>query len=296
MSPISNWPDFSEWILDVWFRGKSVGDVPMDAVIDECMSKLTLAEFVRTVCPTGSLPIARGMHGSCAPGRGAFMSLAYPRGTEHDGASYSMNIAYSSKRFAAVGNRYIVDALASVMIGAKRDVLASEASGRAWIACARALIEDAGVPLTHKNAAEALRLTEQGSLVCVKRPVGKLGRWGGDSESGPLMEAEIRVAPYSVEKEAEAIFVLANKDLRVGRAVSDAERRRYALGIWYTATGDYWDSFETSMAKRLSNRKSLGRSDVDVVLHPLCDAKSSNLRRVQLHDEIPETHEWRRLV
>lgn len=285
IEPLTDWPSFSQNLVNIYF-----GDTPElyriasdEALIDvmDAESGTWTERYKRIyrsywkLMGSDPVPVARGLSGLCLPSEQDFWTTVFEtRRSEIPDTSYSLNVAFASRFFANLHK-------SARFMKPSYDDLDTDASNWAraemsWTRCAQEYMERHGGTLR-----KALMITESPAMICsrIRMPSGA---WGGDSESGSLQEAEIRVGRYPIE-DIEKVFVLTTN--RIGPMATSAERTTYALGRHLEVTMkappymNYW-----------------GKS-LKVVLHPRTDLRDSpyvsSVKEVD--EDYPLGHRWRRI-
>lgn len=182
--------------------------------------------WVRAMAPHGMIA-ARGLHSlGFLPGDDIASFLFSRRNPEED--NFSQNVAYAAFHFATF---YVaggwprvtkswaraaatLDSQAERAVGVQVRDNKPERQGPCW------------ANLSPKVRKAILRSQCPVVVVAKLDPLNMRG-WGGDSESGPVMEAEVKVAPCEPAC-VERLFV-ASAVHKLGKPVSAEMRRHYAL-------------------------------------------------------------------
>lgn len=274
IAALDGWPDYSTHVCGVYFGGNRLaynvlGSHAVARQLAQTSYRTVFRSWFERICPSGYMPIARGLHGLCITAEEDLWATVWPnRSTEFAETAYSMNLPVASQEFTeSVTARF---ALQLARSGAekkakrarrqRRQAWASRGASwsrawESWRTCAHEYMEQHGLAGT-RGFARALQATETPVVICAKVRLEDLKGWGGDSESGPLQEAEVHSRAFPLER-IERIFVGTSS--RLGRSTTLRERKRYALDRWKVARIDpvfaethfpyiemvqYWDAFE----------------------------------------------------
>jgi hypothetical protein len=176
----------------------------------------TIQGYLAAHAYKGKLPVARGMHGLCVKSFDDVKRVVWQnKGRERDHSSYSLNVTAASQLFAGKSKHWMPEHWRS-------DIEFDQAD---YGARGPLSIRDCAGGSTKSRAMLA---NETPILICSRISPKDVYDLGGDSESGPLNEAEVHVRPYSLRK-VEAVFVMTPHE-KVGRAVTRKEARTYGLG------------------------------------------------------------------
>lgn len=248
-----------------WYGGR--GDYPK-----------TFKQYMKIVAPTG-LFAARGLHGLPITTVNDVKFILNSFGnreqeSKYDTDNYSMNVAYASANFTAIKPRvnrryveYFIGNLESSAIKAKKST--STADRKAFTSKdaeklakgkdkesidhyqqfrAAKLVAEVmsyeGANKSVKTANEFAAALLSSMLIVAKIQPKYLRSFGGDSESGPLLEAEVWADPQcSVTDCAQHIFVLCPFKLALPRATT-AERKKYCLSYYQEwSTGEWYNHY-----------------------------------------------------
>jgi hypothetical protein len=236
---------FSEYLLAVYGKGAPDGAARLFSQADsekdyglDASDRKTFNAWASAMAP-GGLVCARGLHGlGFLPGDN-ISKIIFDHTERSPFDNYSMNLAYATYSFAT---QFVTRLYPDVTELWARSAAAIEPSAADAVGVqvrgavdewADARRKKRGLPpraywsSLSKRARDAI-LISQCPVVIVSRVAAQDMRWwGGDSESGDTMEAEVHVKhcePRCVER-----FFVASAVHKLGRPVSASDRRRFAL-------------------------------------------------------------------
>jgi len=214
---------FSEYLVKVQLTPSIAREV--DEAVSRQMTwrsyRAAFQRYMSAVAP-GGVWAARGLHSVSV--RTAEEALGLVEGRWTAAASFSFNLAYAVDRFGSptVSSSLLAENLSSGYLQARDNLPAWQATIEEWLNRERARP-------TKTNIGKAAAETQCSIVLVAKLPLSALEEFGGDSESGPLQEAEVKVSAGLPLRTLAGVFVCAPWPIRGGRVATVAERRQFAL-------------------------------------------------------------------
>lgn len=205
-----------------------------------------LKVWTDAVAPNG-LPLTRGLYGLVIPDR--WSAQTYYRASRKDKNFFSLNAAYVGANFAApatmdIDLRFYTPPKESPSL---KDLTkdAGRWTRNVWMNTAADMARTSGQRGLKAIRAAALAI-QSSMLIAYRASPPDVFSFGGDSESGLMMEAEMYVK--RCDECLDGVFVLSAAELDAPLA-SDAERKRFGLSWWNAVI--YEDPSMTRTKKRL---------------------------------------------
>lgn len=237
---------FSEYLLAVYGKGvpEEVGRLFDPSVAAEDYGfdaggyRKMFSAWAKAMAPDG-ITCARGLHSLGFLPKDDIAKIVFGHGDRSSSDNYSMNLAYAAFQFAT---RPVSDLYPSVSaLWARSAAVIEPAAAEAVGVQVRGDVDryrDAsrakkGLPpmlywrSMPKKVRDAISISQCPVVIVSRVGVESMNGWGGDSESGDTMEAELHVKhcePRCVER-----FFVASAVHKLGKLVRADERRLFAL-------------------------------------------------------------------
>lgn len=239
---------FAQNLCRTFLRDPSAWEAMWDGLNEELSGNYArnFRRWVDAVAPDGIM-LARGMHD--IPMGTAEEILAFIRPGQRADESYSQNLAVAANEFAVRG-AYEARDVSRLGGGMGGEAMVKRQESQATKLRERTLGRGGWNKLAPSKQAAWLNKHYGATVTIVKLTPTEAGSFGGDSESGDLQEAELRVGKFPM-KRVLRVFALSATPIKGAKLTSLEEQRRFAL----------------CQAIRVTVPRSDTRSQFDLLLH-----------------------------